>query len=212
MAEQKKKKRTSTGKAGQDVLKEYNHRCAVCGADRPHVHHIDEDPSNRDPLNLLPLCPNCHLSDQHNPTAKIDPGLLRLFRKYKDPVILGPQFAPLYKRMRFLENAQVTTLDQFGVARKELIEFIGELEMGSFYAQQVARLLEVPNFPVALSRWRDPRYKQELQERRAANWASYLHHVLEVRDRLEELVLELVRYQNWLGPARKLTQSGHIGG
>jgi 5-methylcytosine-specific restriction endonuclease McrA len=50
------------------VLKSYNHRCAICGSDHPQIHHIDENPGNNDELNLLPLCPNCHLTDQHNPT------------------------------------------------------------------------------------------------------------------------------------------------
>jgi 5-methylcytosine-specific restriction endonuclease McrA len=74
------------------VMGEFNHRCAKCGADHPHLHHIDEDPSNNDPMNLIPLRPNCHLIDQHNPTQRIEPERLMLFRKYKDPAILTPQF------------------------------------------------------------------------------------------------------------------------
>jgi 5-methylcytosine-specific restriction endonuclease McrA len=66
----------------ESVLSEFNHRCAVCGEDKPQVHHIDEDPSNNDPMNLIPLCPNCHLIDQHNPTVPINARRLRLFRRY----------------------------------------------------------------------------------------------------------------------------------
>lgn len=88
------------------VLKEFNHRCAKCGADNPHLHHIDENPSNNDALNLIPLCPNCHLIDQHDPTRLIEPGKLRLFRVYKDPTILKPQFHPLYSRLRFFESEE----------------------------------------------------------------------------------------------------------
>ena len=84
------------------VLDEYNHLCAICGASRPQIHHIDENPANNDPLNLLPLCPNHHLTDVHNPTQKMDPLRLYLFRKYRDPQILSPQFEPLFKRLRFL--------------------------------------------------------------------------------------------------------------
>jgi hypothetical protein len=40
------------------VLREFNHRCAICGKERPQIHHIDENPANNDPLNLIPLCPN----------------------------------------------------------------------------------------------------------------------------------------------------------
>ena len=53
------------------VLKEFNHRCAFCGKDRPHLHHIDEDPSNNDALNIIPLCPNCHVTDQHDASNAI---------------------------------------------------------------------------------------------------------------------------------------------
>ena len=36
-------------------------RCAICGFDRiVAIHHIDEDHSNNDPINLIPLCPNHH--------------------------------------------------------------------------------------------------------------------------------------------------------
>lgn len=57
------------------VLKEYHHRCAIRGEDNPQIHHIDEDPSNNDPLNLLPLCPNCH-SAIHDPLNPIEIGRL----------------------------------------------------------------------------------------------------------------------------------------
>lgn len=39
----------------ENVLDEYSHSCAICGKDRPHVHHIDENSSNNDPNNLLPV-------------------------------------------------------------------------------------------------------------------------------------------------------------
>lgn len=98
-----KKKRLPIPRAVRDsVLREFSHRCAICGADRPQIHHIDEDPSNNDPVNLLPICPNCHLTDQHNPTAPADPQKLALFRRYKDPTILSPQFEPLFSRASYL--------------------------------------------------------------------------------------------------------------
>ena len=70
------------------VLKEFNHLCAVCGGIGPQVHHVDEDNSNNVVENLLPLCPNCHLRDQHNPTRRHAVEKLQLFRKYKDPFSL----------------------------------------------------------------------------------------------------------------------------
>ena len=89
------------------VLAEYNHLCAVCGSTGPHVHHIDEDAENNDPQNLLPLCPNCHLRDQHNPTRRHEVGKLRLFRRYRDPAVLLPQFHPIYLRQTYLEEVSV---------------------------------------------------------------------------------------------------------
>lgn len=36
--------------------------CAECATtDRLHVHHIDRNPANNDPTNLLTLCASCHL-------------------------------------------------------------------------------------------------------------------------------------------------------
>jgi 5-methylcytosine-specific restriction endonuclease McrA len=76
------------------LLREFHHRCAICGGDRPHIHHIDEDPSHNDLSNLLPLCPNCHLQDQHDPTAPMNRDKLQLFRAHRDPMILHERFIP----------------------------------------------------------------------------------------------------------------------
>lgn len=46
------------------ALKEYPHKCAVCGyneePDILQVHHIDENRQNNKLDNLIILCPNCH--------------------------------------------------------------------------------------------------------------------------------------------------------
>lgn len=94
-------------KTRDQILREFNHRCAKCGTDRPHLHHIDEDPSHNDQMNLIPLCPNCHLTDQHNPTQSIEPDRLRQFRQYKDPTILTPEFHVVFRRMRFLSRIAI---------------------------------------------------------------------------------------------------------
>jgi len=48
----------------------FNQHCARCGRDcqgirsgeeQLQVHHIDENPENNDPENLIPLCARCHL-------------------------------------------------------------------------------------------------------------------------------------------------------
>ncbi len=89
-------------KVREQLMKEFRYRCAICGGDRPQIHHIDSNPTNNDLLNLIPLCPNCHILDQHDPTAETDQRKLRLFRQYRDPTILSPQFQPLFNRLKFV--------------------------------------------------------------------------------------------------------------
>lgn len=43
------------------ILARDRSRCAVCGAHgHLHVHHIDRDPTNDVPDNLITLCETCH--------------------------------------------------------------------------------------------------------------------------------------------------------
>ena len=43
------------------ALKHWDHKCVICGFDKiVAIHHIDENHSNNDPKNLIPLCPNHH--------------------------------------------------------------------------------------------------------------------------------------------------------
>ncbi len=105
------KQRANIPKAVRDkVLKEYNHDCAMCGKDRPEIHHLDEDPSNNDPLNLIPLCANCH-TQQHNPTTALGVEWLSFFRRYNHQAILKPQFRPLLKRLGFFESVETASSD-----------------------------------------------------------------------------------------------------
>ena len=129
------------------VLDEYSHRCAVCGGDRPHIHHIDENASNNTATNLLPLCPNCHLKDQHNPTRRVEIGKLQLFRRHKDPAILRPQFHPIFARQQFLDAVEpgAESTDHLARQVQELIELVSEMEMGTFYAKRLSELLASAN-------------------------------------------------------------------
>jgi len=43
-----------------EILAKCNNRCCVCQTPFVVIHHIDGNPSNNDPNNLAPLCPNCH--------------------------------------------------------------------------------------------------------------------------------------------------------
>ena len=43
------------------VLERDGQQCAICsGEEDLHVHHIDRDPTNDDPKNLITLCGICH--------------------------------------------------------------------------------------------------------------------------------------------------------
>ena len=188
--------RTAIPKATRDrVLAEFNHRCALCGNDKPHLHHIDETPSNHDPFNLLPLCPNCHLTDQHNPTARANPAKLRLFRQYKDPMILTPQFQPLFERLSFLDSVE-TAEDMAAVsaAASELVAFVQALEMGSFYGDRLAALVKEPaRFMMWAPNTTDAEYRQGVRE----HYERYRHALLQHRSRACALAVELLRYQKW---------------
>ena len=175
------------------VMNEYNHLCAICGEPRPQLHHIDEDHTNNDPLNLLPLCPNHHLTDQHNPTSKIDPGILSLFRHHKDPTILSPQFEPLFRRMQFLLDRS----KQDGVAAhnqgKDLVAFISALHMSEYYYEAVNKLL----------------FEQFTNPEAPTGGSIHLIHRLaigtkETRRTAVDLIIEMLRYQSWNQTPNKL--------
>lgn len=189
--------RISIPRAVRDkVLNEFNHRCAICGTDKPHIHHIDEDPSNNDHLNLLPLCPNCHITDHHNPTTPIDPRKLSLFRRYKDPVILMPQFDPLFRRVVFLLDLNESTFD-VGKTKKdaqELISFVKVLRMGEFYSDQIQKLIWIPSGPlIVTSNTREFMYTK--RDKKESN--VYSRKLIGNREQVISLIIELLRYQEW---------------
>ena len=194
------KRRPSTGKAGEAVLKEYSYRCSICGADKPHLHHIDENPENNDPLNLLPLCPNCHLSDQHNPTAKLDPRLLNLFRRYKDPTILTPQFLPLLTRTLFMENTMFKSMSELMEGATELYKFVAELEMGKFYSEKIGEYLKFPSGDGFIVLPESDHDKQDRERREAQRIINYRLQVQSGQEPIQKLIIELLRYQQWRLP------------
>lgn len=176
------------------VLGEFYHRCAICSGDRPQIHHIDEDPANNDVLNLLPLCPNCHLRDQHDPTTPLDYDKLRLFRKYRDPMILDEKFHPLWLRCRFLLDVDNHPLEDLKTRSEELFNFAGALEMGAFYAHALRRLLEPPTHPRV---WALHTPNEEFQQWEREDTAEYRKMLNKNQEQALALVVEMLRYQNW---------------
>ena len=44
------------------ILKRDGYKCTTCSNEEAlHVHHIDRDPTNNEPSNLITLCEDCHL-------------------------------------------------------------------------------------------------------------------------------------------------------
>lgn len=185
------------------VLKEFNHRCAICGTDNPQIHHLDEDPSNNDPQNLLPLCPNCHLLDQHNPTARIDTRKLQLFRQYKDPVILSPKFEPLFRRMLFLEQLEELSLREQLERKHSLINFVSCLEMGAFYSGELELRFRLEREQEDDVFGHSPEDRKRLEEVGLKTAHRFERRLREVRDEVFELCVEMLRYQPWESPSAR---------
>lgn len=179
------------------VMKEFSHRCAIGGEDNPQLHHIDSDPSNNDPLNLIPLCPNCHLSDQHNPTRAIEPEKLTLLRIYRDPLVLKPQFHPLFLRLQFLDLDKKPNPDHDMLAQQavELVEFAAEMEMGKFYSKKINELVKKPKYPgVWTGASGETERRRMLSEERGK---EYIQQLREAKEEVYKLTMELLRFQKW---------------
>jgi hypothetical protein len=186
-------------KTHDQVLKEYRHRCAKCGGDNPQIHHIDENPANNDPMNLIPLCPNCHLTDQHDPTRAIDPKELGLFRQYRNPMILKPQFHPLFARLKWLDEIREDS-DEFELQGRaiELVNFVAGLVMGNFYGKEIAALVFFRSeltYHIGLDFTDAIRVKSPEELLKHAE--EYRGQLRAVHDRVYQLAIELLRFQNW---------------
>jgi hypothetical protein len=178
------------------ILSEFNHRCAICGNTRPQIYHIDKNHKNNEISNLLPLCPNHHLSDQHNPTKPFDPIRLSLFRHYKDPNILCAQFEPIFARIKFLlvehEKIPLKYLEHYS---KDLVRFISALEMGNYYATVIQEYLD--------SATRTTYTLNQTIETCDKDEDIYRYKLLAKRNEIISLVVECLRYQKW-------TKQAHI--
>jgi hypothetical protein len=190
-------KRSPIPRAVRDqVLKEFRHRCAICGADHPQLHHIDEDPANNDPLNLIPLCPNCHLTGQHNPHERLDPQRLRFFREYKHPFILKAEFFPLFTRLNFLAEASEQPIEHLTQAAEDLLSLVRAHAMGEFYASQVERLVayESTGWGFTLG---DSASERRAKETVREDGLRYRVKLTQSRPEVHRLIVEMLAYQKW---------------
>ena len=135
-----------------------------------------------------------HLTDQHDPTAAVDPRKLQLFRRFKDPAILTPHFYLLFLRFAYLlaltETSDVSGADE---AHKELVAFISSLKMGQFYHVRVSELLAASGPWLLSTNNPDEQYRREERAREQ----QYRTKLLTNRDKAIGLIIEMLRYQDW---------------
>jgi hypothetical protein len=182
----------------KQVLKEFNNSCAKCRGNKfqIQIHHIDEAPSNNDPMNLIPLCPNCHF-DLHSSTISIDQDKLKLFRKHKDLTILKPQFHPLYNRMIFLNNVNKDSdIKELVENAEELIDFLLTLNKGYFYSKKILKLIRKPSHP-SITILGDPDSERLRKIHQKEYDEEYRQKLCKVKAQLFSLIIESLHYQKW---------------
>jgi hypothetical protein len=124
----------------------------------------------------------------------VNPRKLALFRQYKDPLILAAQFEPVFKRVLFLISVDTSDLDRFCSSTKDLVDFVKHLQMGSYYGQKIAGLLEYSFGPSIFSTAdRD----DENEQREVRNRTEFFETTAANRAQVLDLVMELLRYQSW---------------
>ena len=173
----------------------------MCGRHEPHLHHIDEDPSHNEVENLLPLCPNCHLQDIHDPTGTPDINKILLFRKFKDPLILDPRFHPIFTRTKFLYAHDAPERTQtFKFYNEELVDLVSELKLGGFYRKKIDYHLKYfcTHYAHKLRIDGIEARKNEILHDPTLRIAAHQYSV----ECVEQLLVELLRYQEWIPDSR----------
>jgi len=191
----------------EQVLKEYSHCCAICSGTNPQIHHIDENPQNNEVLNLIPLCPNCHNTGQHNKYNKIPENILKLFRKYNERKILDSKFIPIYKRMNFLfEDIEKADHNKLQADYDEFMNYLPLYEKGEFYKKQIEKLLFFePEHCVAVAHYQDPLPFADVQDSNEEytcraigdSIGGYKKMYKENKEKVIDLVIEMLKYQDW---------------
>ena len=77
-----------------------------------------------------------------------------------------------------------------------LLQLATEMEMGSFYAKKIAISIRMTHSPTVLVVG-NPDSERLWKETRENDKRDYLLQIEKVRDQAIDLVIELLRYQNW---------------
>jgi len=191
------------------VMKEFSSICAMCDKTDPQLHHIDEEPSNNDPQNLIPLCTDCHLIKIHK--KSIYPReIIKLFRVHKSKLILSVKFLPIYKRMKFLLVSDINSYDSKELRDEydDLISFISAMKMGDIYSKRIKDILFFPaEYCVAVVHYQpDPDYDRLVGTSRSypsesstkgSSLKEFKKMYQENNDKIIELIIEQLVYQDW---------------
>ncbi len=96
-----------------ELLVSCKHLCCLCERPFVKIHHIDEDPSNNDPDNIIPLCGYCHdlVVAKVNGARKYTERQLKIYRekhiekysKFPQPDI-GKELEELKLRLEKMES------------------------------------------------------------------------------------------------------------
>lgn len=199
------------------ITKEFNNVCATCGESAgTQVHHIDENPGNNDPLNLIPLCPTCHDIRIHGPSSQVTREMLRIFRAHKDLALLTPNFRSVQDRMAFFEapekfaKAAADEMWTLADAMEDFCAFIQMQPKGEYYARRLRTLLKAEEPAGVLDLKLGVQYYDSEPEDRAKEVEAeaveanirVVKNLNAVRSEVERLVVEFVRFQDW--PRRPL--------
>ncbi len=202
MPSSKKPSRKAIPKAVRDsVLKEYRHRCAICGDDYDHLHHIDEDPSNSVESNLIPLCANHHVRDAHNPTQPIDSRIMQFFRTYRDPIILTAQFRILFERFDRIYADECADRERAATYANDFLKFVNVMHMGEYYRKRLSYCV-IPSDATSSIKL-DPainKPNQQIDEWDKRLQRAYSDALNSRRKLAAELVFELAQQQSWPPP------------
>jgi hypothetical protein len=115
-----------------------------------------------------------------------------LFREYKDPAILKPQFKPIHDRMFYVCSFSTLSCFEIEEAQRELTDFIASLEMGTCYEGKIWSVNPVDvHFTIV-----NPEGNE--YERTVSEQDAKCHQTIAVNaKKVESLVIELLRYQEW---------------
>lgn len=99
--------------------------CLVCGEVRiTQIHHLNRDPKDNRPENLMELCPTCHYLIHHKGgELKKTSGGWRITRRRTEPI------EPVHALCRFLNESMDPGGEQDAIITEAVIALVREIRM-----------------------------------------------------------------------------------